>query len=109
MRGLRPPIPVRSEAEHRLLGNSFAAGLRRLRVHREEYAALCDALRGLARHWRGCDLVDREVAAALQELASALRDMIPVLVRAEPGRRDELEDMASTIGRLIRDCYRSGP
>lgn len=52
--------------------------------------------------------MDRQVAAALHEIPSTLRDIMPILARSDPGRRDELEDMANTIGRLVRDCYRSG-
>jgi len=109
MSGAAPEILATLEAERKVLENSFARRMRELHVDREEYARLCEALRQLARRWRGCDLVDREAAGALQALSMTARDMIPVLTRADPALRDELEDMGNTLGRLVRDCYEKGP
>ncbi len=94
-----------AEIKRRILNNAFAARLQRMEIDRAEYGRLCDALRELTAHWRGRNLVDREVAGALGAIVATTRGMIPVFGRANPALRDEVEDMGFALGALVSDCF----
>jgi len=98
--------PAADEARQAILENAFIPQMRNLRIDRPAYVSLCGALEELARQWRGQDLVDRETAAALHEIATTARTVIPTLIRMDPMLRDELEDMGFTLGTLVQECFR---
>ena len=88
-----------------ILSNSFLERLRtEMVVDREEYSRLCEALRELAREWRGRTLVDKEIAQDLYVLAPVAKSVADSIRAHNGDRASEIYELAVELDALVLEC-----
>ncbi|WP_394840291.1 hypothetical protein LVJ94_25740 [Pendulispora rubella] len=88
-----------------ILQNKFITRLRmELVVDLEEYGKVCEALRSLAREWRGVTTIDKSTMQELYVLASITANMSQTFREHNDARADEVMECSIELDALVLEC-----
>ena len=77
-----------------------------MRIDRDEFARLCDAISRLQIEWRNRDLIEKVAMSCLYSAPSIVSYMAGVIGSVNPDAASELEEMNIVLDGLILDALR---
>ena len=89
----------------KILNNKFVELLRTETViDQNEYQPLCEALKDLAKAWKGASSIDKVLMQDLYVLPQIAKNVAESLVEHQPEMAQKIEEMAMELDALVLDC-----